>query len=62
MKYLIKHSLEDGSSVLIEAEGAEVEGEMTRVLHSSTSCETVDIENQTFEESLGIVKPVQILY
>jgi len=58
MKRLVKFTLEDGSTVLIEAEEAEVEGETTRVSRSSTSREIVNITNQTFEESLGIVKPV----
>lgn len=58
MKRLVKFTLEDGSIVLIEAEEAEVEGEITRGSRSSTSREIVNITNQTFEESLGIVKPV----
>lgn len=58
MKRLVKFTLEDGSTVLIEAEEAEVEEETTRVSRSSTSREIVNITNQTFEESLGIVKPV----
>ncbi|AKB54715.1 MULTISPECIES: CU044_2847 family protein [Methanosarcina] len=58
MKRLVKFTLEDGSTVLIEAEEAEVEEETTRVSRSSTSHEIVNITNQTFEESLGIVKPV----
>ncbi len=56
MKRLVKFTLEDGSTVLIEAEETEVEGEMIRV--SSTSREIVNISDKTFEESLGIVKPV----
>lgn len=58
MKQLVKFTLEDGSTVLIETEEAEVEGEMTRLSRSSTSREIVNITNQTFEESLGIVRPV----
>lgn len=58
MKHLVKFTLKDGSTVLVEAEKTEVEGEMTRVSRSSTSNEIVNITNQTFEESLGIVKPV----
>jgi hypothetical protein len=56
MKRLVKFTLEDGSTILIEAEETEVEGEMIRI--SSTSREIVNISNKTFEESLGIVKPV----
>jgi hypothetical protein len=56
MKRLVRFTLEDGSTVLIEAEETEVEGEMIRV--SSTSREIVNISDKTFEESLGIVKPV----
>jgi hypothetical protein len=58
MKRLVKFTLEDGSTILIEAEETEVEGETTRVSRPSTSRGIVDITNQTFEESLGIVKPV----
>ncbi len=59
MKRLVKFTLEDGSTVLVEAEETEVEGEMVRVSRPSISHEIVDITNQTFEESLGIiVKPV----
>ena len=58
MKRLVKFTLEDGSTVLVEAEETEVEGEMVRVSRPSTSREVVEITNQTFEESLGIVKPV----
>lgn len=58
MKRLVKFTLEDGSTVLIEAEEAEIEGEAIRGSRSSTSREIVNITNQTFEESLGIVKPV----
>ncbi len=56
MKRLVRFTLEEGSTVLIEAEETEVEGEMIRV--SSTSREIVNISDKTFEESLGIVKPV----
>lgn len=56
MKRLVKFTLEDGSTILVEAEETEVEGEMMRI--SSTSREIVNISNKTFEESLGIVKPV----
>jgi hypothetical protein len=56
MKRLVRFTLEDGSTVLIEAEETEVEGEMIRV--SSTSREVVNVSDKTFEESLGIVKPV----
>lgn len=56
MKRLVKFTLEDGSTILVEAEETEVEGEMMRA--SSTSREIVNISNKTFEESLGIVKPV----
>ena len=56
MKRLVKFTLEDGSTILVEAEETEVEGEMIRV--SSTSREIVNISDKTFEESLGIVKPV----
>jgi hypothetical protein len=56
MKRLVRFTLEDGSTVLIEAEETEVEGEMIRV--SSTSREIVNISDKTFEESLGIVKPI----
>ncbi len=41
---------------MIEAEETEVEGEMIRV--SSTSREVVNVSDKTFEESVGIVKPV----
>ncbi len=58
MKRLVKFTLEDGSIILIEAEETEVEGEMIRVSSQSTSREIVNISNKTFEESLGIVKPV----
>lgn len=58
MKRLVKFTLKDGSTVLVETEEAEVEGEMIRVSRQSTSREIVDIANQTFEDSLGIVKPV----
>ena len=58
MKCLVKFTLEDGSNILIEAEEAEVEGEMIRVSSQSTSREIINISNKTFEESLGIVKPV----
>jgi hypothetical protein len=58
MKRLVKFTLEDGSTILIEAEETEVEGEMIRVSSQSTSSEIVNISNKTFEESLGIVKPV----
>jgi hypothetical protein len=58
MKRLVKFTLKDGSTVLIEAEEAEVEEETVRVSRPSTSRKIVDSANQTFEESLGIVKPV----
>lgn len=58
MKHLVKFTLKDGSTVLVEAEETEVEGETVRVSRPSTSREIVDSANQTFEESLGIVKPV----
>lgn len=58
MKRLVKFTLEDGTTILIEAEETEVEGEMIRVSQQSKSREIVNISNKTFEESLGIVKPV----
>lgn len=58
MKRLVKFTLEDGSTILIEAEETEVEGEMVRVSQQSASRDIVNISNKTFEESLGIVKPV----
>lgn len=58
MKPLVKFTLKDGSTVLVEAEETEVKGETVRVSRPSTSREIVDGANQTFEESLGIVKPV----
>jgi hypothetical protein len=58
MKRLVKFTLEDGSTILLEAEETEVEGEMIRVSSQSTPSEIVNISNKTFEESLGIVKPV----
>ena len=41
MKRLVKFTLEDGSNILIEAEEAEVEGEMIRVSSQSTSREII---------------------
>lgn len=57
MKRLVKFTLGDGSTVLVEAEETEVEGEMIRVSRPPAAHEIVDIANQTFEESL-VVKPV----
>ena len=58
MKHLVKFTLEDGSTILIEAEEAEIEGETISVSRSSTTRGITDIRNKTFEESLSIVKPV----
>jgi hypothetical protein len=60
MKHLAKFTLEDGSTILIEAEETEAgtEGEMIRVSSQPKCREIVDISNKTFEESVGIVKPV----
>jgi hypothetical protein len=57
MKKLIKLSLED-SSILIEAEEPETKGEMIRISSQSPYREIVDVSNKTFEESIGVVKPV----
>lgn len=58
MKHLFKFTLEDGRTILLEAEETDIEGEMIRVSSQSTSREILNISNKTFEESLGIVKPV----
>jgi hypothetical protein len=58
MKRLVEFSLDDGSTILVEAENTEAEGEMIRVSSESTCREIVNFSNKTFEESLGILKPV----
>ncbi len=58
MKRLVELNLEDGSTILIEAEAPESEGEMIRVSSGSTSREIANFPNKTFEESIDIVKPV----
>lgn len=58
MKRLVEFSLEDGSTILVEAEETGTEGEMIRVSSESTCREIVNFSNKTFEESLGILKPV----
>jgi hypothetical protein len=58
MKHLVELSLQDGSTILVEAEEPESEGEMIRVSTESTSREIVNFPNKTFEESIDIVKPV----
>ncbi|MDQ1252905.1 MAG: hypothetical protein QG646_2047 [Euryarchaeota archaeon] len=58
MKRLVEFNLEDGSTILVESEDTEAEGEMIRVSSGSTHREIVNFSNKTFEESLGILKPV----
>ncbi len=58
MRRLVEFYLEDGSTILVEAERTEAEGEMIRVSSESTCHEIVNFSNKTFEKSIDIIRPV----
>ena len=53
MKHLVEFPLEDGSSILVEVEDAEMGG----VVRASRGSETIAKAQKTFEEAMDKVKP-----
>lgn len=56
MKRLVEYPLEDGSSVIVEVSGPEIEG----VTRAGRAGEVIERAAQTFEAALGKVKPAAL--
>lgn len=58
MKHLVEFTLENGGTVLMEAEDSESGNQIIRASSKHVPQEVTKISNKTFEESLEVIKPV----
>lgn len=58
MKHLVEFTLENGSTVLMEAEDSNSEEGIVPASPCSSSTGITKVSNKTFEESLEIIRPV----
>lgn len=58
MKHLVEFTLENGGTVLMEAENSNFEEQIIRASSKRAPQEVTKISNKTFEESLEVIKPV----